>query len=44
VGGFSAEQIEELLSFLKKNHMGWSAQMAPAIMGNPEARTRRGTD
>lgn len=36
VGGFSAEQIEELLSFLEENHMGWSAQMAPAIMGNPE--------
>jgi len=36
VGGFSALQIEELLSFLEENHMGWSAQMAPAIMGNPD--------
>jgi sigma-B regulation protein RsbQ len=36
VGGFSAQQIEELLSFLEENHMGWSAQMAPAIMGNPD--------
>jgi sigma-B regulation protein RsbQ len=36
VGGFSAKQIEELLSFLEENHMGWSAQMAPAIMGNPD--------
>ena len=36
VGGFSAEQIEELLEFLEDNHMGWSAAMAPAIMGNPE--------
>ncbi|KRR27658.1 alpha/beta fold hydrolase [Bradyrhizobium retamae] len=35
-GGFSAQQIEELLSFLEENHMGWSAQMAPAIMGNPD--------
>lgn len=35
-GGFSAAQIEELLVFLESNHMGWSAQMAPAIMGNPE--------
>lgn len=35
-GGFSAKQIEELLDFLEANHMGWSAQMAPAIMGNPE--------
>ena len=36
VGGFSTQQIEELLSFLEENHMGWSAQMAPAIMGNPD--------
>jgi sigma-B regulation protein RsbQ len=36
VGGFSGEQIEELLSFLDSNHMGWSQAMAPTIMGNPE--------
>lgn len=36
VGGFSARQIEELLQFLESNHMGWSAQMAPVIMGNPD--------
>jgi sigma-B regulation protein RsbQ len=36
VGGFSAKQIEELLEFLEANHMGWSAQMAPMIMGNPD--------
>jgi sigma-B regulation protein RsbQ len=36
LGGFSARQIEELLQFLESNHMGWSAQMAPAIMGNPD--------
>lgn len=36
VGGFSAEQIEELLASLADNHMGWSAAMAPAIMGNPD--------
>jgi sigma-B regulation protein RsbQ len=36
VGGFSEAQIEELLQFLEANHMGWSAQMAPAIMGNPD--------
>jgi sigma-B regulation protein RsbQ len=35
-GGFSAKQIEELLQFLESNHMGWSAQMAPTIMGNPD--------
>jgi hypothetical protein len=43
VGGFSEKQIEELLEFLEDNHMGWSAAMAPTIMGNPEAGTRRGT-
>ena len=36
VGGFRAAQIEELLQFLESNHMGWSAQMAPAMMGNPD--------
>jgi sigma-B regulation protein RsbQ len=36
VGGFSHEQVEELLEFLAENHLGWSAAMAPAIMGNPD--------
>ena len=36
VGGFSASQINELLDSLADNHMGWSAAMAPAIMGNPD--------
>jgi sigma-B regulation protein RsbQ len=35
-GGFSEMQIEELLAFLEDNHMGWSTQMAPAIMGNAD--------
>lgn len=35
-GGFSEEQIEELLSFLDENHLGWSAAMAPQIMGNDD--------
>ena len=35
-GGFSEAQISELLEFLEANHMGWSAQMAPAIMGNAD--------
>jgi sigma-B regulation protein RsbQ len=35
-GGFSAAQIEELLDFLADNHLGWSAAMAPVIMGNPD--------
>ena len=34
-GGFSEAEIEGLLTSLADNHMGWSAAMAPAIMGNP---------
>jgi len=34
-GGFSESQIEELLQFLETNHLGWSVQMAPVIIGNP---------
>lgn len=36
VGGFTEKQIGELLEFLEENHMGWSASMAPVIMGNSE--------
>ena len=36
VGGFTKAQIEELLASLEDNHLGWSAAMAPAIMGNPD--------
>ena len=36
VGGFAANEIEELLTSLADNHMGWSAAMAPAIMGNAD--------
>jgi sigma-B regulation protein RsbQ len=35
VGGFSRADIEGLLDFLDRNYMGWSATMAPVIMGNP---------
>jgi sigma-B regulation protein RsbQ len=35
-GGFSHAQIDELLDFLADNHLGWSAAMAPAIVGNPD--------
>ena len=35
-GGFSRGQVLELLDFLTDNHLGWSAAMAPAIMGNPD--------
>lgn len=36
VGGFSAEDIEELLGSLDSNYLGWSQAMAPLIMGNAE--------
>jgi sigma-B regulation protein RsbQ len=36
VGGFDEKQIDELLEFLENNHLGWSAAMGPAIMGNPD--------
>ncbi|MBZ9648509.1 alpha/beta hydrolase [Sphingobium sp. 3R8] len=36
VGGFSEDQIVELLDFLDTNHLGWSQAMAPTIMGNPD--------
>ncbi|MFJ1732672.1 alpha/beta fold hydrolase [Streptomyces sp. NPDC088254] len=35
-GGFSAEDIDELLESLESNYLGWSAAMAPVIMGNGE--------
>jgi sigma-B regulation protein RsbQ len=36
VGGFSREDIEELLGALDSNYLGWSSTMAPVIMGSPE--------
>ncbi|SDP88542.1 alpha/beta fold hydrolase [Lentzea jiangxiensis] len=35
-GGFTAEDIDELLASLESNYLGWSSAMAPVIMGNPE--------
>ncbi|MFJ3582933.1 alpha/beta fold hydrolase [Streptomyces sp. NPDC090127] len=35
-GGFTGEDIEELLESLDANYLGWSGAMAPVIMGNPE--------
>jgi sigma-B regulation protein RsbQ len=35
-GGFTRDQIDELLESLDSNYMGWSATMAPVIMGNPD--------
>jgi len=36
VGGFSRSDIVGLLDSLDSNHLGWSTQMAPVIMGNPD--------
>jgi sigma-B regulation protein RsbQ len=36
VGGFSEHDIDELLESLESNYLGWSAQMAPLIMGRPD--------
>lgn len=35
-GGFSEEEIDGLLDQLDANYLGWSAAMAPVIMGNAE--------
>jgi sigma-B regulation protein RsbQ len=35
-GGFSRTDIAGLLDSLESNHLGWSTQMAPVIMGNPD--------
>jgi sigma-B regulation protein RsbQ len=35
-GGFTREDIDGLLVSLESNYLGWSAAMAPAIMGNPD--------
>ena len=36
VGGFSRDDIEELLQSLDSNFLGWSSTMAPVIMGNAD--------
>jgi sigma-B regulation protein RsbQ len=36
IGGFSRADIESLLETLESNYLGWSSNMAPAIMGAPE--------
>lgn len=35
-GGFSHQDIEELLDSLDSNYLGWSSAMAPVIMGNAD--------
>jgi sigma-B regulation protein RsbQ len=36
VGGFSHDDIQGLLDRLDSNYLGWSATMAPVIVGNPD--------
>src|SRR3954454_2137314 len=43
VGGFSREDIDELLASLESNYLGWSSVMAPVSPGN-EARAARGNE
>jgi len=35
-GGFEQKDLEGLFEFMESNYLGWSAAMAPAIMGNAE--------
>jgi sigma-B regulation protein RsbQ len=35
-GGFSRDDIDELLETMDANFLGWSSNLAPAIMGAPE--------
>ena len=35
-GGFTKQDISDLLDLLDSNYMAWSSMMAPTIMGNPE--------
>jgi sigma-B regulation protein RsbQ len=34
IGGFSRNDIDQLLDSLESNYLGWSSTMAPVIMGN----------
>ena len=36
VGGFTEDDIADLLASLDSNYLGWSATMAPVIMGQPD--------
>ena len=36
VGGFESADIDDLLRSLESNYLGWSAAMAPVIMGRPD--------
>ncbi|WP_046226410.1 alpha/beta fold hydrolase [Paenibacillus dauci] len=36
IGGFEQKDIEELLSLMQQNHLGWASFLAPIAMGNPD--------
>lgn len=36
IGGFSTEDIDNLIEAVESNYLGWSSEITPAIMGNPE--------
>lgn len=36
IGGFEREDLDSLFEFMDSNYLGWSSQLAPAIMGNPD--------
>ncbi|WP_293237013.1 alpha/beta hydrolase [Mycolicibacterium sp.] len=36
VGGFSRDDIDELLESMESNYLGWSRTMAPTVMGTPD--------
>jgi sigma-B regulation protein RsbQ len=36
IGGFTRGDIDDLLSTLESNYLGWSSTMAPVIMGAPD--------
>jgi sigma-B regulation protein RsbQ len=36
VGGFSVDDINDMLESLESNYLGWSSAMAPVIMGRPD--------
>jgi sigma-B regulation protein RsbQ len=36
VGGFSAQDIDELLASMDNNYFAWAAAIAPMVMGNPD--------
>ena len=36
IGGFTREDIDDLLEFQESNYLGWSTSLAPVILGNPD--------